>query len=120
MTEPIKPVTFIPLPPPDDNHLVRAMERRENEKRVIESMTQIVDRHGGFRVRVWRQEDSLRSVYNNEDILEKVQSWTEFKKTIGGWFSHELADFILKMERVNAVEVVDKFGNGIVLYSEWP
>lgn len=32
----------------------------------------------------------------------------------------KLAGTLLEMDRVNAVEVKDKAGNGLVIYKDWP
>lgn len=64
-------------------------------------------------VRVWRAEDKIQDEYDTNDIQALVYSQKH-------WTSSSLAKALLQLSRVNAVEVKDAFGNGVVLYKEWP
>lgn len=67
-------------------------------------------------VRVWREETRVKDDYtlDNQDLQAAVHGFWP-NPHLG-----ELALLLLRLERVNAVEVKDESGNGVVLYREWP
>ena len=81
---------------------------------LIESMTKII--RGPYTIRIWREEKEYFSLIEITKELNK-----EFD-TI--WFEDikmsTLSRSLLEIDRVNAVEVLDKDGNGCVFYSNWP
>lgn len=92
--------------------------------RVIESMTRCVWKWGfrTFVVRVWRQEETLDK-HDNNDILYLVMDRT--KSLLDDTDDKQppykqLIEDIAKLPRINAIEIVDENGNGVVLYTEWP
>lgn len=80
--------------------------------RVIESMTRIV-KHPWV-IRVWREESDLQDRYDNSDIILMLdEQYADYPTKI--------AEAVLEMPRVNAVEVVDRIkGDGVVVYKDWP
>lgn len=78
---------------------------------LAESMTKLHWR--GLAIRVWREETSIESAPDNKDLVEAVEN---SPSKLG----NELAASILRVDRVNAVEILDSNGNGIVLYRDWP
>lgn len=80
---------------------------------VIESMTRIA-RHG-YTFRIWRKEESVEGQHDNSDLR-----WVFALKKITPKNVREFAVKLAQMPRVNAVEVVDGNGNGILIYPEWP
>jgi hypothetical protein len=87
---------------------------------VIESMTKW--HICGMNIRIWRNEEALKSTYDNTDVLDAIQTWMQDKWVSAqrGFTMHDLAKFISDQPRINAVEVVKKNGAGLVLYREWP
>lgn len=81
-----------------------------------ESMTRVET--GWFAVRVWRQEESLISPPDNKDMTSLILEMASDNS--GKLAPTILAQNILKIDRVNAVEVLDKMGNGEVVYKNWP
>jgi hypothetical protein len=79
---------------------------------IIESMTR-VSLSGGRVVRVWREETKLKSVYENNDVTLAIISNSQLPQD-------KLAEHVCKLDRVNAVEVVDYKGDGVVYYPSWP
>jgi hypothetical protein len=73
----------------------------------------------GFIVRVWRDEDrtNIKDEYDNEDLVNVAHKLSPQS----GWHSiSKLALVIAAEPRVNAVQVKDAAGDGIVLYVNWP
>lgn len=73
----------------------------------------------GFTVRIWRDEDrtQVKDEYNNEDLYEVAQKLCPRD----GWSSaSKLAVLIASQPRVNAVQVKDAAGDGVVIYVNWP
>jgi hypothetical protein len=64
---------------------------------------------------VWRETDVVRNLnsYTNPDI-EKLLDENSVVDL------HVVAQMIAELPRVNAVEVTDQFGKGIVIYPDWP
>jgi hypothetical protein len=75
-----------------------------------ESMTPI--KYGIYSVRIWRQEE-LSGPIDNQDLIN-VASQYEIASC------QDLADLLIDLPRVNAVEVLDVKGFGVVLYNNWP
>jgi hypothetical protein len=67
-----------------------------------------------YTIRVWRQEE-LGGKVDNSDLREAI---TAAHKKVGGPF--EIAKAVLAVPRVNAVEVLLPYGDGEVLYRDWP
>lgn len=75
-----------------------------------------------FTVRVWREEDQVKDCYDQKDLSSacvnyelRVITENDFQPS-----NAELAEILIQLPRVNAVEVKDERGMGIVLYREWP
>lgn len=87
-------------------------ERGQKTFACIESITPIagVD----VRVRVWREEPKICSAYDVSDLIAAVgrESW-KIRRL-------ELVERLVACGRVNAVEITDLAGHGIVVYPEWP
>lgn len=89
---------------------------------LIESMTKLVVHPvknkpwKEFSIRMWRQElafsDCLCGTTREEALKVILDSKTEEKMAI--------ATLLLKMDRMNAVEVLDETSNGCVMYKDWP
>ncbi len=85
---------------------------------LIESMTKIVFQN--CKIRMWKQEKeySFQELANENLLKGKAE---EAFKSMGYLNKGEIAISLLKsIENVNAIEVVDHSGNGVVLYSNWP
>lgn len=76
---------------------------------LIESMTKIVI--GEYSIRVWRAEEELKGFYENKDIFQAFHLGATLIESIKK---------ISELPRVNAVEVVDGSGDGVVYYTDWP
>lgn len=81
---------------------------------LIESMTRMT--WGDKVVRCWRQEERVD--------FDKASTYIEIAEALVACNSNEesvIAEFLLtNVNRMNAVEVLDKHNCGIVLYSNWP
>lgn len=77
-----------------------------------ESMTKV--QTSRFTVRVWREEPSQLAVADNKDMVALIREVGEDLCGVA------LAEKIIKIDRVNAVEVLDGMGNGEVIYKDWP
>jgi hypothetical protein len=93
-------------------------ELPEVKPAVIESMKRML--FDQYTLRIWRGEDSIQSSYDFDELEENVREWVNYRNIGRGYTADMLAMFVLKQPRVNAVEVVDNRGDGIVLYREWP
>lgn len=80
--------------------------------KIIESMTR-VPLSGGRVVRVWREESKLKPEYENNDVALAIIANSQLPQD-------KLAEHVCKLERINAVEVIDSRGNGVVYYPSWP
>lgn len=83
-------------------------------KRILESMTKVYLDDGTV-VRVWRQEP-----LEYEPSESTNNSLKDLVFTLEGMPPRKMADVLISQPDINAVEVLDDNGNGIVLYSEWP
>jgi hypothetical protein len=81
---------------------------------IFESMTKL--RVGRFVVRIWREEDNLKSacVPNRADLHRLLPTLTSADDV------EEMLSLVLAMPRVAAVEVVDEKGDGDGAYASWP
>jgi hypothetical protein len=72
----------------------------------------------GFEVRVWRHE---KPGFNRaqKDIQSKLEKFKPKSKTFYS-VVEELANYLVKISRVNAVEVRSNKQNGVVIYKNWP
>lgn len=66
-----------------------------------------------FVMRIWRQE-TIGEEINNRDILKYISSLSNMTLPTA------ISALLMQFPRVNAVEVVDKNGIGIVDYKDWP
>lgn len=83
-------------------------------KILIESMTKVS--YGGFNIRCWREEDQYSKdvgVKSYDDIILRLDNSRPETK-------EQIARELLKVHRMNAVEVLDDGGDGCVFYSDWP
>ena len=84
---------------------------------LFESMTRFRVTTTGAIIRCWRQEDgySAEIVENTRrEIDEVLQAANITKPTAAG------AEMLLEIDRMNAVEILDGSGNGLVVYKDWP
>lgn len=83
---------------------------------LAESMTRIqwAGPNNEFTIRVWRQENAQWEI-NHEELRFIVRTRIEKLPT-----KSLIAVSILAMDNVNAVEVIDRNGDGLVLYDGWP
>lgn len=79
--------------------------------RIIESMTKISILNKT--VRVWRNESVLRDAYDNADLDAICQVNMHLP-------IHIIAEVLANQTRVNAVEVLNEDGSGVLIYPEWP
>jgi hypothetical protein len=67
---------------------------------------------GPYAVRIWREEP-VGYVWSPEDAVELPSFESPYVRT-------EIAAALLELPRVNAVEVLDRRGHGVVFYRNWP
>jgi hypothetical protein len=93
----------------------------QHDYEFIESMTKILlkdvtldlDCREWGAIRVWREEKDLGPFeLSNQDLRDKA---AEFHPMYG----REIAQALALMPRVTAVEWVNQFGDGVVIYTEW-
>ena len=89
-------------------------------REVRETVLNLVDFRKGWNIRVWREwPEAIRITFYNMNT-EK----TDIHNLVVTHHHNEMADLaeeILKLDRVNAVEVkLMHGGDGVVLYKEWP
>ena len=77
-----------------------------------ESMTCVHDPNSGARIRVWRDEPECPE-YVDEEIILTIQQMPLSSSM------KEMVDTIGSLERVTAVEAVDKNGYGGIAYYDW-
>lgn len=87
-----------------------------------ESMTKVVfNLQAWFQItiRCWREETNYNETetdsQNVEDIIKALK---EIKKDDATKMS--IANHLIKLDRMNAVEVLDQQGSGPVVYKDWP
>lgn len=98
-----------------------------NKPAIIESMTRL--RIGPYTVRIWRNEAALLDNYDASNAdLRHIAYGLEPEKIDGHRVYRSpypkppaiVATFLDKADRINAIEVVDGNGRGVVVYPEWP
>lgn len=95
----------------DDN----CPEKRNHPFAVVESMTTI--QRLGVTIRIWRDEKQLLPEYkDNEEMKQHGEGLIEQKMPFDGI----VRVMVNKFKRINAIEVKDEYGNGPVVYPEWP
>lgn len=85
-----------------------------------ESMTKLAV--GIFFIRVWRQEEPDGQI-DNSDLWRVVDdpSWrVAMDANCGRLDIDAMAQSLIAMPRVNAVEVLDGSDSGVVYYKDWP
>lgn len=82
----------------------------------IESMTKFS--LPGLKIRIWREEKetpedpgTFDKPYDLQEAMDRLDVHKSF---------YEMAKELLEIERVNAVEILDPAGDGIVIYKDWP
>ena len=90
---------------------------------LIESMTKL--QFPEYTVRVWREEanaDTLKNSRNEVIVLVKglFGHIGDNFGSVADKDCYQVAKRILRLDNVNAVEVVDDAGAGVVLYKNWP
>jgi cell division septal protein FtsQ len=93
----------------------RKQRAERGDFEVIESRATFELHNPRYTVRVWRTELELKDCYErqNLDIYNAARA------------NHDLGPVaiikaVAKLPRVSAVEVTNQFGNGLVVYPEWP
>jgi hypothetical protein len=71
-------------------------------------------------VRVWRGQDSYTTPIRHRTESTLFEAGVRFTRTKEPWTIFDLAKHLLEIDRVNAVEVKNAQGNGVVLYKDWP
>jgi hypothetical protein len=96
-------------------------------EKLLESITQV--RYYSYWIRCWREEEQIlmegqvdRKAMADLFIKTEQEIKTHLHEGVDPWATSavELADFILKLDRMNAVEVKDERNNGCVIYKDWP
>lgn len=80
----------------------------------VESMTTV--KLYSHVVRVWREEKEVKTEYENTDIMRFILELAVVPAITG----KAIAERVIAMPRVTAVEVINHLGNGTVIYKEWP
>jgi hypothetical protein len=89
---------------------------------LVESMTKILAA-SGYVIRVWREQSDIQDEYNNTDLYTAVYRHQAKNAQDGNSICIKptvLIKELLELGRVNAVEIVDKGGVGVVAYKNWP
>ena len=71
-----------------------------------------------MKLRIWRSEQSLQMVYQNDDIIRTIREMEAKQKNV-----REVVEFIASMDRVAAVQLIfehPSYQTGVVIYTEWP
>lgn len=88
----------------------------------IESMTKlmfILHPWNHLTIRCWRQEPDYKNEKTDAQNQSDIQSaLKEIKKEEATKLS--IANHLIKMDRMNAVEVLDQQSGGPVVYKDWP
>ncbi len=71
----------------------------------------------GCMFRVWREEVTKPPFYDSRDEVLSEARRLRQQPMINEW---GLAEGLLNLDRVNAVEVLDSNGEGMVCYKDWP
>jgi hypothetical protein len=93
---------------------------------LIESMTRLVimpSPSRQFIIRLWRQEEKYSDEIRQQTLLQAAALAEGFTYPMHGKVmadKFEVAKVLLGMDRMNAVEVVDESGEGVVVYKDWP
>lgn len=84
---------------------------------LIESMTKVI--YGPYAIRVWRQEDSANIEFSQQEVRTIVLNYLGNNHPVFSLYSlaHIFIDLI---DRLNAIEILNKNGDGIVVYNGWP
>lgn len=69
-----------------------------------------------YTIRLWRQESN----YDDKNSEESIKAAADAIKDLKTEDKKEIAEAILKVDRMNAVEVLDGTGNGVIFYKDWP
>lgn len=102
---------------------LRESKKRKKKKDTIyvESMTKVTRHNLVFRC--WRQESKIAFNFqkNLSDVQRVVLNEMTTKYKPGITHCSDIAKALLKLDRMNAVEVLDSLnGHGVVLYKNWP
>ena len=87
----------------------------------IESITSITISVSGLEVRVWREEVDYKEeteMRTHQELLDALLGLKSLSRI--AWDRKAIADVFFEVDRVNAVEVKNKSGDGVVLYKNWP
>lgn len=89
------------------------------EPAFIESMTRFEFANGG-QVRFWHEIPAINA--GRQEFIDAVIEGFKTKlPDVGSYTSDEIALIFMQFHpSITAVEVVDKQGNGVVLYAQWP
>lgn len=85
----------------------------------IESMAKFIHQVAPWKhytIRCWRHE----SDYEDGRSIESIGAATSAIRDLKTENKKEIAETILKLDRMNAVEVLDETGCGICTYKDWP
>jgi len=89
-----------------------------SEVLLIESMTKVTV-NPNLIIRVWREEESGDFESSQMEVREIILNHIGSGNPIFSFLS--LAkDIISLIKRINAIEILDKNGNGCVVYVNWP
>lgn len=88
----------------------------------IESITQLEVWNTGLRIRVWRQENDLSpdTLLQTEAELQDALIQGISLSVVNRRNREVIANILFEIDRVNAVEVKNDAGNGVVMYKDWP
>lgn len=87
---------------------------------LIESMTKVpyVCKPGViFTIRCWRQEVEYDEFVKHGTATDISIAVSELKR---GLSAKQVCETLLALVSMNAVEVIDNDGNGLVMYKDWP
>lgn len=87
-----------------------------------ESMTKVIFQLQPWEqvtIRCWRQEPDYKDQEtDNQNVADVMAALKEIKKEEAT--KRVLAEHLIKLDRMNAVEVLDQQGLGPVIYKDWP
>lgn len=92
--------------------------------KVVESMTRVTLADGRT-VRVWRDEEPTHILPSyvdlNQRLIDRIHEMANPASPLRDTpSSADMAHAISKIARVNAVEILEPDGNGVLIYPEWP
>lgn len=86
---------------------------------LTESMTRM--QSSGYTVRIWREEEAPNKIAGKSELHAHFRELCEQQyRQDNTTYASYIATELLKLPKVNAVEVLVDGGDGLVVYKNWP